>query len=406
MASNYRGRITKIVNDLIYVEVPDLGVDQDYGPCEAINGSYSIGDYVLVNQIEPAAEDVVIVGKLLGSLQEIAGDVPIPSEDNSLLVGQDSGGMQWQNTGQIKTILDIDDIESGLASIGSEVQPVNRGGTGKTVYTIGNYLKATAPAVLSEVTPTDMRTDLSINNVNNTSDADKPVSTAQQAALDLKKSLISVIYTTAQNFNTITIPGDYVFASGTGTNTNAPELNPGTMRVIGDTTSILNQLFISSTTFVTYSRNCVAEVWGAWYQSSVNNQFASRRHIVGQSIPNNVGTTVLFDTANKTSAITYSAGVFTVPYSGAYDIKGAIYYAANGTGRRQGRIRINGAYSSKWAETFPDAANTVTVNFMGTQYFSAGDQLEIMAVQTSGAALSTVANTGAESWIDIVYLGP
>lgn len=36
-------------------------------------------------------------------------------------------------------------------------------------------------------TPTQDRVTLSINNTNNTSDSDKPVSTAQQAALDLKQ---------------------------------------------------------------------------------------------------------------------------------------------------------------------------------------------------------------------------
>lgn len=48
-----------------------------------------------------------------------------------------------------------------------------------------------------------MRTLLTLNNVNNTSDANKPVSTATQAALDLKAPIASPTFT-----GTVTLPGD------------------------------------------------------------------------------------------------------------------------------------------------------------------------------------------------------
>lgn len=57
-----------------------------------------------------------------------------------------------------------------------------------------------------------IKSDLSLNNVDNTSDANKPVSTAQQTALDLKANLISPTFTTP-NLGT---PSAVTLTNGTG----------------------------------------------------------------------------------------------------------------------------------------------------------------------------------------------
>jgi len=67
--------------------------------------------------------------------------------------------------------------------------------------------------VPEDVSVATLKTDLALNNVNNTSDANKPVSTAQQTALNLKAPLDSPVFTTK-----LTIPsyGTSEIQYGTG----------------------------------------------------------------------------------------------------------------------------------------------------------------------------------------------
>ncbi|MHA8083927.1 hypothetical protein ACST14_10980, partial [Aquirufa sp. A-Brett2-15D] len=52
---------------------------------------------------------------------------------------------------------------------------------------------------------TDARTNLGLGNIDNTSDVNKPVSTAQQTALNLKANLISPVFTGTPSLPTGTI---------------------------------------------------------------------------------------------------------------------------------------------------------------------------------------------------------
>lgn len=83
--------------------------------------------------------------------------------------------------------------------------------------------------VLSTAT---VRTMLSINNVDNTSDANKPVSSAQQTALNLKAPLVSPSFTTP-NLNTP--------SGGDLQNCSAPTAAPG-----DNTTKLANTAFVSA----------------------------------------------------------------------------------------------------------------------------------------------------------------
>jgi len=67
--------------------------------------------------------------------------------------------------------------------------------------TTDNFIVAVASAWASR-TPAQVKTTLTINNVDNTTDAGKPVSTAQQTALDLKANLAGPTFT-----GTVTVPG-------------------------------------------------------------------------------------------------------------------------------------------------------------------------------------------------------
>lgn len=91
-------------------------------------------------------------------------------------------GYQIANTITAKTLTDIEDSATGLA-LGETSTTAYRGDRGKTAYdhsqlTSGNPHNVT-------------KSDVGLGNVDNTSDANKPVSTAAQTALDAKQDLDS-----------------------------------------------------------------------------------------------------------------------------------------------------------------------------------------------------------------------
>ena len=85
-------------------------------------------------------------------------------------------------------------------------------------------------------TPTGItKTDVGLANVDNTSDADKPVSTATQTALDLKAPLASPTFTGTVNAADLTLSGNLT-VNGTTTNLNSTNLVVEDKNIIlGDT---------------------------------------------------------------------------------------------------------------------------------------------------------------------------
>ena len=73
--------------------------------------------------------------------------------------------------------------------------------------TTDNFLIAVASAWASR-TPAQAKTTLALDNVTNTSDANKPVSTAQQTALDLKSNIASPTFT-----GTVTLPTPFTLGA-------------------------------------------------------------------------------------------------------------------------------------------------------------------------------------------------
>ena len=66
------------------------------------------------------------------------------------------------------------------------VLPAVKGGTGISSYTAGNFIAALDDKTLQQITPAQVKTALQLDKVSNVADADKPVSTANQAALNTK----------------------------------------------------------------------------------------------------------------------------------------------------------------------------------------------------------------------------
>jgi hypothetical protein len=63
------------------------------------------------------------------------------------------------------------------------ILPVSKGGTGIGSYTPGSYIKATDATTLQQISLADVKVELGINNVSNTSDLNKPVSNATQTLI-------------------------------------------------------------------------------------------------------------------------------------------------------------------------------------------------------------------------------
>ncbi len=78
----------------------------------------------------------------------------------------------------------------GPASASDGHLPLFNGSTGKLLKSSGAPVTAAGLALLDDNTPADQRATLQLDNVNNTSDLSKPISTAQQAALDLKADIL------------------------------------------------------------------------------------------------------------------------------------------------------------------------------------------------------------------------
>ena len=82
----------------------------------------------------------------------------------------------------------------------------------------------TIPTGASITAPTGLvKGDVGLGNVDNTSDANKPVSTAQQTALDLKANLASPTFTGTTTLNDATVSGNLI-VSGTTTSINTETL--------------------------------------------------------------------------------------------------------------------------------------------------------------------------------------
>ena len=66
MQTVYRAKVTKVTAAGPFVEVPQLGVGMEFGPCERLDGTvYTVGMSVLVAQVEGIVEDIVLLGKLI-----------------------------------------------------------------------------------------------------------------------------------------------------------------------------------------------------------------------------------------------------------------------------------------------------------------------------------------------------
>lgn len=133
------------------------------------------------------------------SLAEFAG---LDQTDNNFIIA--SGGV-WTSQGGLaaRTALglgNVDNTSDADKPISDATQTAldNKQALSSVLTTLATFvLGTTGSALLQDETQADAKTTLGLENVNNTSDANKPISTATQAALDDKQPLAANLTTLA-----------------------------------------------------------------------------------------------------------------------------------------------------------------------------------------------------------------
>lgn len=134
----------------------------------------------------------------------------------------------------------------GLTTHVSGVLPAVNGGTGLSSFAVGDFITAATTTTLQTRTPAQVKTalslvkaDVGLSNVDNTSDAGKPVSTAQQTALDLKANKTLTYNVQNTNYTLVAADNNKVVASDDATGNYNYTINTG-VHASGDIITIQN----------------------------------------------------------------------------------------------------------------------------------------------------------------------
>jgi hypothetical protein len=156
----------------------------------------------------------------------------------------------------------------------------------------------TSANTTKKVTPTQLKTSLALNNVDNTSDADKPVSSAQQTALDAKQATLvsgtnikTVNNTSLLGSGNISISSAVAWGGVTGTLSNQTDLQTALDGKVDENTAITG----ATKTKVTYdSKGLVtagADATTADIADSTNKRYVTdaQSTVIGNTSGTNTG---------------------------------------------------------------------------------------------------------------------
>ena len=97
-----------------------------------------------------------------------------------------------------------------------------------------------------------------------------------------------------------------------------------------------------------------------------------------------------------------STNRFTIVTPGTYEVNAQVVFAANSTGMREVRTVKNGSTPPLGRVVVTPGAQVCVAQISGVLMpFSAGDTLDLMALQNSGAALALVAGSGLNSFMRV-----
>lgn len=160
---------------------------------------------------------------------------------------------------------------------------------------------------------------------------------------------------------------------------------------------------VNSVYFETDTTNLFQNQAGTWVQIATLTAPASTGTLGGaratatanQSIPNNTATAIIFDSevydTGSYHSNTTNPARFTVPATGIYLITAMVNFAGNG-GLNLGWLQVNGTTTIALQDMY-GSFNTSAINLSSIANLTAGDYVELIAYQNSGAAVNTTKQT-------------
>lgn len=231
----------------------------------------------------------------------------------------------------------------GPTSSSNNFLPLFADTTGKLLKSSGTGVTTQGLAILDDNTPAEQRNTIGLDQVNNTSDINKPVSTAQQTALNLKMNLtgdgavprLGAVSVNASGLN-LNQQGAYLFWNDAGDGSTSLINNEGlgsggfTFRNVNkDNTVETGRVTIDSVGSLSSTGNIVAaygiygakgavvvatdgnvsgSVWGGWLNSYLTNTFIQPSNLMASYASNNTGTVGTYALMTNRSGAVLASG--------------------------------------------------------------------------------------------------
>jgi hypothetical protein len=300
----------------------------------------------------------------------------------------------------------------------------------------------TSATTTKKVTPTQLKTSLALNNVDNTSDANKPVSSAQQTALDAKQATLvsgtnikTVNNTSLLGSGNIAISSAVAWGGVTGTLSNQTDLQTALDGKVDENSAITG----ATKTKVTYDAKGLvtggADATTADIADSTNRRYITDAQlvVVGNTSGTNTGDNATNsqysglaaskeDVANKSTSVTTDQASNTKYPSvkAVYDWAVGLFATIANLALKTDKLLVTNRQTASYTLVLGDAdklvemnvgsANNLTIPLNSSVAFSTGTQILLAqygAGQTTIVATSgvTIRSNGAKLKLNAQYSG-
>lgn len=409
-----RGYIRAVTPQGYYVESRALGIGARFGPCQTTTDSYDLNDRVLVTQASDEWEDIVILGKLKDGLQADDSIPSFPTEAarDAALTDPINGTLVWvediarltvfdELSGTWKKLATLADVAAVESTVGGHTTAI--AGLTSTVGTQGTTIATHTSQIAGKQATLNSSSNVTIGTLSVPTDFTPPPVTKQLGA--------------SQDLNNYKSVGTFQQPSNANASLvlNYPTPLAGVLEVMGDTAvHVMQRYTVYHKTSVpmwqqnmVYQRgwNASSSSWSAWFVVSMSQTpHIERNYNTTSTLTTATTTTVPFDTQFATDvAITYSAGVFTLPLSGMYAINCAVHVQGSSTtGVKTMKIMKNTSTEIASEHAKNDGVNEST-RLSIKRYFAANDTVQVTIAQTSGGDMTLYGGATKATIIDITY---
>jgi hypothetical protein len=245
-----------------------------------------------------------------------------------------------------------------------------------------------------------LKSDLSLNNVNNTSDASKPVSTAQQTALDLKQNLLTNSAGLRAALSDESGTGAALFAGGnigaaTATSINGNTFTAGTYTLTGATGKTFtfnNTLTLSGTDGSTLNVGAGGTLGSNAYTSTAYARVYNSANI---SIPDATFTTLTFNSEREDNDTLHSTASntdrLTCTTAGIYSITPSVVFETNNAISNVVEVQLNGSTTIGASSTRTAAGLDGRVSFTAFYRCVAAEYFTVRVYHNAGASKNILA---------------